>query len=497
MGQLCYQQAGASTVLQPSISMDRHGHISPVGLTLVLTALFSLSLPTVAVAEEESPTLWLVSAEAGAGPIDGDLFVNFTPRLTALRPVPLLWCENDEECETMLEVSLHLPLRLDVTGADDGIIRREDWLEPRDYFRLLRRLEYGSTQEPLHLRLGEIGPVQLGHGTVVNDYYNVVTTDHYRPGLTAQFDDDRWGAEVLINDLTGPNLFGIRGRWRPEQLYDEDSQWRRVALGASTTADVTAPWQLAEADDDTGDVVAGTGLLPVVDEARPTVVTGVDARWELPAGSGWSITPYTDLNHHFGLGTGVHLGLIWNQQLGEDIRLSSRLEYRLLTGRYIPDYFDHAYELTRYHHPDFTAPDDEPAAPRLRAASRISPQTRHGGLLRLQSRFFEWLTLSAAYADATGPTGASLRFRASYDHEDRGRFGVFYAKSAPGERSFGDTMTELFGVDGALTAVEARYTIWGPIYGHGQLAQLWRVTEQGEIDHVYLWNIGVGAGTRF
>lgn len=460
-----------------------------------ILALLVVVVAAPAAAGDESPALWLASVEAGVGPVDDELFLHLTPRLTFLRPVSRPVCDDNQDCDTMLEVSLHVPLRLALTDRDDGWLRSQDWMEVSDFFRVLRRIEYGSVREPVHIRLGELGPVHLGHGTIVHDYYNVITTDHFRPGLKGHLDYERWGAELLVNDLTGPNLMGVRGRWRPPQLYEEQTDWQKLTFGASVVGDVTAPYELAVGDDD--QLVAGPGLHPVVEDTRPTAVAGIDARWDAFAGDGWSTSPFIDLNHHFGLGTGVHTGVIWNQNIGDDIRLSSRLEYRLLTGRYIPDYFDSFYEITRFRHPDYTAYADGYPGPKLRSAGGIDPTTRHGGLGRVQTRLYDRVTVAAAYADASGPTGTSFRLRASYDHDDQGRIGLFFAGFAPGERSFGATVGQLLSLDGALAALEGRYTIWGPLYAHGQLARQWRLREDGRFDNVHLFNLGVGAGTRF
>jgi len=459
-----------------------------------LVAVVVLATATASANNGNSGPLWLTSAEVGVGPIDDALFVHLTPRLTYLRPIPVVGCGDTTGCETLLEVSLHIPLRISIDSEHDGSIRRRDWREVSDFVRVIRRVEYGSPDEPLHLRAGEIGPAHLGHGTLVNGYYNVVTTDHYRLGLTGHIDRPRWGAELLINDLTGPNLIGLRGRYRPPVMYETDSDAQTFSLGASLVTDLTAPYQL-ETVGDSDQPVAGPDLHPSVETTRPTTAFGVDIQWQGLDRSNWNLTAYTDLNHHIALGSGVHAGLLWNHNFGTSLRLSSRLEYRLMTARYIPDYFDPVYEITRYRHP--TMGTGGFAGPKLRAAASADSALRHGGFAQISARIRNWMTLSAAFSDGTGHTGADLRLRASFDYQDRARLGFFFYQFSSNSREFGSTLREVTRLDGALAALEGRIDIAGPLYGQGQFARQWQLREDGSFDNIHLWNLGLGVGTQF
>lgn len=462
--------------------------IPAMAVAILATALFTT---TASATQDRSPSVWMTSAELGVGPVDDEMFVHLTPRLTHLRTVPTPFCD-DADCRTYLETSAHVPLRLRATGREEGLIRRRDWSEASDFFRILRRVEYGTPAENAHLRAGEIGPVDLGHGTIVNGYYNVVTTDHYRLGAVGHLEDDRRGLELLVHDLTSPNLTGARARWRPPRLHESDSGWRSLTVGASMVADLRAPRRLATGDPE-GRLVAGPGHHPVVDHRRPTAVAGLDVQFDVSSGDDWSVAPYTDLNHHFGLGTGLHAGLLVHQDVGDRLRVSSRLEYRMLGDHYLPDYFDTVYELTRYRHPHLEDPDTGYPGPKLRAAASTEATTRHGGFGQLQVRIDPGLTLAVAYADATGPPGANLRLRAAFDYEETLSVGVFFHQFGAGD----DRLEQLVSLDGALAAAEVRYGLWGPLYAHGQWARQWQLREDGRFDNVRLWKAGLGAGTEF
>lgn len=469
------------------------------GLFLLVMALAysasSVYSATAAHAESTDAGLWLTSAEVGVGPVDEDIFLHLTPRLNYLRPVPMWGCTSDP-CQTFFEAALQVPLRLRLADRDpqqSAFLRQEDWQTATDYFRIIRRLEYGSSSSPIHVKVGELGPVNLGQSTIVNGYYNVITTDHYRLGLQGRIDRKRWGAEILINDLTAPNLLGFRASGRPDFLYDSRSWWRRFTAGITVVSDTNAPTLLARGDAET--IAAGPDLRPLVELARPLLIGGVDMRWHAYRGERLALTPYTDLNHHFGYGTGAHTGVLVDADLGDNIALSARAEYRLLGQRYVPDYIDPIYEVTRFQHPAY----DEPtlAGPKLRAAASMESATRHGGYAQFQARFFDRLALSAAYADATGPTGASLRLRASLTIEERTQVGLFYYKFAPGTQRFTNALAEVINPDAALVAAEARVNIWGPFYAQGQFGQQWRLADDGTFTNVHLFNLGFGASFAF
>ena len=475
------------------------GALDKIATATLMVALGALVLlaPASATADD-SRTLWMASGEVGVGPIDEDIFLHLTPRLTFLRPTPLLLCDDGpgQDCESFLEASFQIPLRLRIADREPEqgeILRREDWSDVSDFFRIIRRIEYGSADDPLHLRAGELGSANLGHATIVNGYYNVITTDHYRLGIQGRADQPEWGAELLVNDISHPNLVGIRGQARPSQLYDPDSDRRRVAVGASVVADFNAPTRLATIGDEPA--IAGPDHLPVVEDELATLIYGADVEWEAIRKDDWSLTPYADLNHHSRVGSGLHTGLLWSHDFGDSLRLSSRLEYRLLLDRYVPDYIGPLYEITRYQHPAY----DEPglAGPKLTAAVSFDSATRHGGFGQVQARFADLFTLSAAFSDATGPTGADLRLRASIDYEDRARFGAFYYQFVPGEQRLSTTLADLVDLDGSLVVAESRIAIIGPVYAHGQLARQWQLRDNGRFENVHLWNAGLGAGATF
>ncbi|TXD38990.1 hypothetical protein FRC98_00890 [Lujinxingia vulgaris] len=439
----------------------------------------------------------MLSAEAGVGPIAEDIFLNLTPRLTFIKPLPAPLCEGGGTCSALFHAGLQVPLRLrlaDRAPEQDALLREEDWLELSDYLRIIRRLEYGTLNDPLYVRLGELGGASLGNGTIIGGYYNVITTDHYRLGLRAHLDLKRAGVELLANNLVSPNLLGIRAHLRPTTLIESAPRaLDRLQLGATLVTDLRAPTDLQRNPD--GTALAGPTREPLVESSQPTTLLGLDARFNLVERARLSITPYLDLNTHLGLGSGLHAGLLWRQNIADPVELSARVEYRRLTDRYLPEYIDPLYEVSRFQ----TLSPTEPglAGPKLRVARSTDPATRHGAQAWIQARLAGILTLSAAYEDAQGPGNAALRTRAALQLASRLQLGAFYYKAqldAPASEGVADGLFEL---DGALTVAEGRLGLWGPLYAHAQYGGLWQLRDDGVFETVRLWNIGLGAGMSF
>ncbi|RDV39933.1 hypothetical protein DV096_05050 [Bradymonadaceae bacterium TMQ3] len=477
--------------------------LPPRHLLTLLTGLVVLALSAPASAEsgesskDDSAAMMMLSAEVGVGPIAEDLFLNLTPRLTFIKPLPAPLCEKGGSCSALFHAALQVPLRLrlaDRSPEQNALLREEDWLELSDYLRIIRRLEYGTLNDPLYVRLGELGGASLGNGTIIGGYYNVITTDHYRLGLRAHLDLKRAGIELLTNNLASPNLIGLRAHLRPTTfIEDAPRALDRLQLGVTLVSDLRAPTDLERNPD--GSALAGPTREPLVESSQPTTLLGLDLRFNLLERARITLTPYLDLNAHIGLGSGLHAGLLWRQNIADPVELSARLEYRRLSDRYLPEYIDPLYEVSRFQ----TLSPTEPglAGPKLRVARSTAPSTRHGAQAWVQARLAGILTLSAAFEDAQGPGNAALRTRAALQLTKRLQLGAFYYKAHLDGPTHESATEGLFDLNGALTVAEGRLGVWGPIYAHAQYGGLWQLRDDGVFETVRLWNIGLGAGMSF
>ena len=466
----------------------------PLSSILALMAVAGALLVPASQAMAQGPsasgeTIWFTSAEVGVGPIGDDLYLHLRPRLTLLRPTSSPICADDQPtCDLLLEATVEAPLRLGLEGDDRGRLRQRDWSQARDATRLIRRLQFGAASDPFSLHLGELGATSLGHGTLVDGFFNRITTDHHALGFRLQAHQPRWEVQTFTNDVLSPYLLGAHLRGRPPVLYDETSSLQRLQVGASLAVDANAPRSLD------GDQVTTDAHWPAVQDSQATALLGLELSYPLLRRQRLALTSYADWNHHFDIGRGLHLGLLADLDLSEGVQLSGRLEYRRLSDRYLPDYFDPLYEISRY---QFRLHHDASPQPKLSAIANADSQRRHGGRIQLQTRIEGLMSFSASLADASGWTGASLRLRASFDYDERSRFGLFYASQAPGHQSFSASLADLLTFQDSVAVAEGRTQIRGPLYALGQLGRQWQLQSDGTFDSLLLWHLGAGVGAQF
>jgi hypothetical protein len=435
---------------------------------------------------ESAETTTHVAAETGFERLDRDYYLNLVGKIGLGFEVPKIGCDGSQagDCQTNLRARLQAPLRLRVLdrgSSDGGLWRRRDWDEPGDYLKFLRRLEYGSSSEAAHVRLGELGSVVLGHGTTVNHYFNSVTPDHYRLGLQASYEGDQAGGEVLVSDLVRPELFAGRVYVRPATFVHGANWWRRLSVGASLVTDVTAPSRLQRSG--TKRPLVGPTRRPEVGSGRATAIGGLDIELQAVRTDQVGVTPYADFNHHFGLGRGLHTGVDLKVAPGDRLAINSRLEYRLLGNRYLPDYVGPLYEIDRYQLSGWGALLPEP---KLKIAAGLDDGPRHGIYGELEANVGDMVTMSGAMAQHEGTANGWARLGLQASILDRGRIGAFYYR-----HGF-DAVSNMFDSDGAFFVAESRVTIWGPLYAKGAYSRLWKLYDDGLYEPVDRWSIGTG-----
>lgn len=430
------------------------------------------------------------AAETGFERLDDDYYSTFSAKLGLNMPVPQLRCRqdsDDDDCETRFRGQLQAPLRLRVidNGAPDrSIWRSRDWDEPGDYAKFLRHLQYGETSDPVHAEIGELGSIELGHGTIVNHYHNTVTPDHHRLGLAASWNEKPAGGSLLINDMLRPALVAARGHVRPFEIADPSSWWTRLGVGASLVSDLRAPVTLERDGGNTP--VVGPTRRPAVATQQPTAIGGIDVEVEAYRDDEWTVVPYTDLNHHFGLGSGLHSGLSATFSPSERFVFSTRLEYRMLGERYLPDYIGPLYEIDRY---QLSGWGSLLPAPKLQigADTGRGGGLRHGGYAEATARLFDMVSVSGAVADHQGPSNGWARLALQANIFDRVGLGAFFYG-----HGF-DTIDEVFDRDNAFFVVESRVRVWKPLYVKGAYSRMWQLHDDGFYEPINRWQIGAGA----
>lgn len=440
-----------------------------------------------------------VAAEVGYERVDAESFLGLRLKFGYKWTVPQVACaagagSSGSSCDTELDLLLQAPLRLRVFGAstpDAPILRREDWDEATDYLKILRRLEYGRAGEPLHARVGALGPISLGHGSVVGHYYNVITANHYRMGAAAEVNTQHGGAQVLVDSVTGPGVVGARAFVRPWAFVDADHFLSRFTVGATYAADIHAPTRLGVVrtpDASARQVRTDDALNPVVEADQLTTVLGADVELALIDSATWSLVPYADFVTHTSLGSGVHAGVFVHNRSLESVELGAQFEYRRVGARFLPVYFGPVYQIERY---QFAGWGQAMPAPKVRATASLGGEAVHGFYGALTARVAELFSASVAFADHEGADNALANFRASLTPHEAVHVGVFYHKQ------YFDGLADLLDLDGALIASEAHVDLYGPLYVFGRYGRLWQIDLDGRHQTVDDWGLGLGASMGF
>lgn len=431
----------------------------------------------------------VLAGEVGWEELGEDGYLSVGAKFGLRLPVPAVGCEGDGACWTRFRAGLGVPLRLRMVDRgveQDGLVREEDWDEATDFLRIVRYVEYGRPSEPIHAKAGELGQAVLGHGTIVDRYFNVITPDHYQLGLQANANSVWGGGSLMIDNLAGPSVAGGRMYVRPWAFVDPEAWLHRVAIGVSLVGDVSAPYRLRRGFD--GSPVIGPAQRPRVNEQRGTAIGGIDLEVTAVDSEVLTLAPYIDGNLHFQLGGGMHTGILGSLRPMDALEVGWKLEYRLLGEGYLPGYVGPLYEIDRF---QFLGWQTELPAPKLRAAASRDGGGVHGGYGQLTMRLLDWAEVSGGYADHQGEDNASMNLQLKLSPIDRFQLGLFYYK-----QTF-DRFGEIFERDDALLVGESRVRIWGPLYAKAAYNRLWQLREDGGYEPVDRWSIGVGASMSF
>ena len=405
---------------------------------------------------------------------------------------------------------VQVPLRLRIHDADpqeasDSVFREEDWDEWTDYLKIIRFFRFGHKGDFIYVVVGDLPGATIGHGTIVNRYYNNVDLDHYKMGLAADLNTDYGGVETLFNNGFVTNLFAFRGYIRPWSFVDKESYLNNFAVGFSVAADVSAPYTLGVVETD-----REYDLPPVETEDTATVMGG-DIEFKLLDTSILSLTPYMDLN---GIpasgGVGYHAGILSVFHIGGvSIDLQARLEYRYFTGDYIPAYFNSYYEIQKYAYPFWDNQGRvELRDTKLRVLELLPDKGLNGYYAELVFNFMDLFTIGASYDDYDGKFNSNLRIYLDVPALEVFQFGAYYYKhnfEGAGEAFTFD--------DKSLFLIEARYQITSFLYVVGQYWRVWQLDNNPTIDDengqpidnpdygTYVpvddWSIGLGVSYTF
>lgn len=428
------------------------------GLFAVTSSSFAQERPGLSKPDQEkgADVGGLVDGRLGYGLIDNDHFLSINVG-TALS-----WGK--------LGVGIQAPLRFRVVDndpEDEGVLRKEEWDEVSDWTRVLRYVEWGKPTDWLYVRLGVLSGTSIGHGTIVDRYYNVIDPDHYQTGAQVNLDLDVAGGQLFLDNLIDPNIFAMRGYIRPFKLANVLPILESISVGFTLAVDGVAPnAYITENDVRSTPILTGDGELRTETEA--VTLFGFDLDWQVLSTDIVALTPYMDFNILGPTGgTGFHAGLLSSFQLGSAVKLGTRLEYRIITEDYSPSYINSWYEVERVQFLDgktkigyFQDKNDNG-----------DEDAQHGFVAQADLGILDAFTITAAYEDYQGPDNANLLIKLGLPWVANLQFNAYYAKRNMNKFS------EAFDLDSALAVAEVKYKVYGPVFAYMMYSREWRLNK--------------------
>lgn len=330
-----------------------------------------------------------------------------------------------------LELRIGGPLRFRLYDRDPAqgmVIRGTDWDEAGDFVAIVQRLQYRESfafaergLATLDLRIGGLGRVQLGHGTLVMGYANGLDLDRRRSGVDLQMRVDGYLLErpagielgVVIGDLAGDQIFG--GRIATE--------WAGASLGFSVVGDPLAPRQTLL--DPSGEGLAIDRQNRPTSEGQSGVAAlGLDLGYRFTDRWRYLVTPYLDLNLMPGLGKGLHVGVDAELVVGRyhRARLGIRAEMTVGDSSYDPAYFDVFYGIQRWQAPFVASTARLPSDVATLAEPKRAFALAHdlggiGGYGAVRFAHDEGAFVETGYRFRPGPLGHTWETRAGIEIE--------------------------------------------------------------------------------
>ncbi len=329
-----------------------------------------------------------------------------------------------------VEIRIGGPVRLRMYDRDPEqgpVLRGTDWDEAGDFLAILQQLSYNGDyvfglqgRAMIDLRVGNLGRVHVGHGSLVHGYANSLDLDRRRTGidLDARVEgallQQPAGAELafVVGDLAGQQIFGTR----------MGADWAGAGVGFSVFGDPLAPHALQAG--------AGNGVL--VDKHnrlaaqgdRGATALGLDFSYRWTDRWRYLVVPYLDLNLMPGLGKGMHLGVDTEFTLGRRraVRLGVIGELTVGDRGYDPTYFDVFYMTQRMQGTFVAYPGDLPPGFSTDAVTKYGFVQQNnlggaGGYGALRFSHEEGAFVEMGYRYRPGPLGHTWETRVGVDLE--------------------------------------------------------------------------------
>jgi hypothetical protein len=382
-------------------------------------------------------------------------------------------------------IAPRLPLRLRVVDEaphTNAIVREQDWDEPSDFARLIAFFQYGGVGEPLYLRYGELTGVVVGHGSIVNRYFNTVDIDHYQGGAYFFGDVGLLGGEILVDNLFDPNVVIGRPWVRPlDWLPFLPFFLQKVKVGLTVGADFAAP--LAVARDEAGRVLQDDQFRARVTGTDAIPMLGLDLEVPVVSTPHVDVVPYADVATIDTEGVGVHIGTYLNLRFTPLMEWRNRIEYRHQGPGYQAGYVSPFYEIER-----LSMRDQLTKLAFLRGGGFGS--ARNGFYYETEFDIVSLLRFMLVVADDEGPDNTDVLMRLHLPHLGPFRLALFFARLGF------DGVEDFLSADRTVAAAALRWNILDMFFVRGSVKNEWWLRHAagraGKYETTFDWDVGFG-----
>lgn len=273
-------------------------------LTLLPCAAPSAAGSSVKRAFETASMEWLEGAYFNSGALVVDEGFGVRKLYGKIGIIPLF--KRDKH-----EFALDLTLRFDERNA----VRKGDWDDASDWARKILFYRVNTPEDIYSFAVEPVDGMTFGGGSILRDWANSIRypLEDRKLAAVAKWNsgyDDM--AILFLDDVTDPRMFGARGFLQPHD---------NLILGATAVTDRSIPTRFGP---------------------RDVTVAGIDVQVPFRSRSNVDFKVYGELNRMADLGDGSHAGI--EVDLGD---VTWRTEYRRFADDYMPNYFDHLYDMER------------------------------------------------------------------------------------------------------------------------------------------------------
>lgn len=478
------------TPLKPAVP-THCAHLT--SLILVWMSLVSLAPSAHANEPDWKGTL---AAESHVGVLQEDVFLGLYLQLNQSFALPQVGARllpsEQRSSSTALSLSLQAPLRLrlaDRAPVQGTLLREQDWDQPRDVLRVLRRLAYGEAGSPLHIQAGELNSITLLDGQLIANYYNVVSPDEPATGVVVSSSTRSYDAALMLGDVLSPSVMAAEIKLRPATIFNAKHNFlRRFALGVGLTSDIQAPTALAL--DERGFIEVDATSSPSVLESQATWIGGPELQAWLVTRPKVSLSFESSVFWHDRLGRGEHVGLSLQLMSLYWMKIQLKSSVVFAHDRYVPHYISPLYQVERFQVDGFGVALPET---KLQAVAGMTPRDDMYVdssftlvLPTLQSSLF----INYLHSNVT-PMGSAVTAKLDVAPHKLVNLSAFY------HQNLFDGPKQALKLRRSLIGSELRVMPWGPLYAVARYDRLWRLRDDGLWSSVQNWNIGVGAQWAF